>query len=219
MTQALRQVRFSCKLAGGSQEFAPRVIAMVRDIQKLKDYPILELLEATETYLQQVQSTGLCILTIVDEWIVGTSQDQIDAYEEYVTHVFPKMLEDARAGSQSIQNWQQQQQEAAETVVKSWQHHVRVASSEEAGQETVGEARSTQTRGAPVVPQTQGSTQVLINASLAAVTQVTVENQRLAKKKLGIATEIPGASGKVGRRDEDSQTATSGSDAEQCYCI
>ena len=106
--------------------------------------------------------------------------------EEFVTHVFPKMLEDARANTQSLQTWQQQQQAAAKAVVKAWQQHALVTSSEQAWKQTVGETMSTQIQGPPGLPQAQVPTAALVNTSIAAVTQATVTNQKLAKKNLGL---------------------------------
>ena len=96
-----RSVKLSCKHAGGSQELAPRVIAMVRDVQQLEHKTILELLAATETYLQQVQSTRLSLQTIMEEWTAQASQIQRDELENVVAHVLPKMLDEARASTQS----------------------------------------------------------------------------------------------------------------------
>ena len=45
---------------------------------------------------------------------------------------------------------------------------------------------STQTQGPPGLPQAQVPTAALVNTSIAAVTQATVTNQKLAKKNLGL---------------------------------
>ena len=186
MSIAYRSVRLKCKHAGGSQNLAPTVVAMVRDVQQLENNTVLELLDATETYLQQVQSTGLSIQTIVDEWIADARPIQKDILEEFVTHVFPKMMDDVRANTQSLQSWQQQQQAAAKAVVKAWQQHALVTSSEEAWKQTVGETMSTQTQGPPGLPQAPGPTTALVNTSITAVMHATVMNQKLAKKNLGL---------------------------------
>ena len=104
MSKVYRNVRLKRKHAGGSQNLAPTVVAMVRDVQQLENNTVLELLDATETYLQQVQSTELSIQTIVDEWIADARPIQKDILEEFVTHVFPKMMDDVRANTQSLQS-------------------------------------------------------------------------------------------------------------------
>ena len=96
-----RSVKLSCKHAGGSQELAPRVIAMVRDVQHLEHQSFVEVLAATETYLQQVQTTRLSLQTIMEEWTAQASQSQRDELVNFVAHALPKMLDEARASTQS----------------------------------------------------------------------------------------------------------------------
>ena len=134
-----RNVKLTClSCMGGSQVLAPRIIAMVRAEQKLEHLGILEVLTATETYLQQVQSTRLSIQTIMDEWMAKANYIQKDRLEEFVTYALPRMMEEA---AEFAPSWQQEA--TAMAVTQAWRQQVAATASTTAWQQPVAETWST----------------------------------------------------------------------------